>query len=1548
MNWTTLNTSVTIEQGLKQLQQEGNLVYEYNPLKVFRTNKDISEKDPMTGKSLVVYPKGSLLDLNVSDSLLKFDLNHPLEMTTQQSYDGSVNLIINDGKNSPMLINTRFSSTGMDTYQIVDRQGDNDTNIYDEDTFSTDVSLYKSITTLPKLTFSGLGTGGNMRVGNYVFYFKLADSDGNETDFVAESGIVCCHIGNLNDPSSIQGGVEDNNSYKTVNFVLSNIDSAYNYINVYYTRSTSSYDGQEITTAAKISRSFEVANKSSKISITGFEEIQPMTVAEINKQYEVVDSAKCQAACQNMLFMGNVTDQEIAYKELADLAVRIYPSLVKGDSIGNVDQNYYDPTGGYEYYNAQNIYYKLGYWNDEIYRFGIVFILNNFTTSPVFNIRGTTKLSMSSSWQSFPIYNTDNSRNYVKIDKTTYDLGSNENAKGVSRIVFTENQFTSNGTIPLAVKMNFPPGVIDELKKHTKGFYFVRQKRIPTTLCQAVTIGLESRSLLPVLPTSDSMYGTESFIRANPEKKGVIDTTNLSTSKWDGTLTHNLSERWRSIGSNFVIQGYAAICPEFEQKQAYFNQIFTGSEFIIKPSINAFSKSYFEQNGRHFYNMGGTNGSSSIEAYNVITVPDGSPGVKNKKQLYKALAGEPETAFKVSYLAYQNRDDKADNIVRGMWGPYLGLEGRNTQTMSRIDIKIPNFNEGTMSEYFGIRYEDASPFYAIGDRTLWEDVKGTTSNTLYRGDCFICNYTHRMMRNFQDPSTPINDEIVDDQTWKDHYKIKDLPECEKINRADVNAVQLGHWVTFKVCSNINLSMRSADTMYPIEMGMTGRPRGFYPLQGMTATGESKIPESFISNSGMSSTTSDKYNFELPDVPALKTKFHTRIVYSDIAVNDAFKNGFRVFKSTHFNDYPLTYGAITQLVEWFGSLICVFEHGVALIPVNERAVAMEAAGGTAYINTHNVLPDNPKILSDTFGSQWSESVIKTPYYVYGVDTVGKKIWRTNGQTLETISDFKIQQFLNDNITLTEKEKTPTIGIRNVKTHYNQFKHDVMFTFYDDINTLEENVWNICFNEVMSKWTTFYSWVPSYSANIDNIFFSFDRDCSKTLARLTSNYPLVGMISPIISKKSTNLGSLQLNMDTGGLVPHFYIDDECVQGRFTITGNAVTTTATTVDHWEIPVRVELCNKDWTPNAEKVGVERILYSTVGVATKDFYDKQTTAFWKHGQAGLMKMKTDIKPTHWYGRQHPFEFEFIVAKDPQSQKIFNSLQLIANKAQPESFHFEVVGETYEFADDKKNMFFRQEALKHLYQYNGSDITYDPKYLTITPEQRDMPFSTSQYKDRSTMFPISYSRVDSLNSIEDHYQTIEKENHHYQYVSGSEIKYDELLNEFRIATHIGCCPFGQRYLQRISEAKFVALREQGYGYMTKVKDGNYYQVMTYGRITGNSEYKEDKWWVQIPPISYWQKNELEWSTGYPTLNLVNNPLPESMTRLSIKNDNNIPKALRDLGYSLSKQDCFETNRWSSRKETRIRDKYCKIKVRYSGTDLAVITAINTLYTISYA
>jgi hypothetical protein len=45
---------------------------------------------------------------------------------------------------------------------------------------------------------------------------------------------------------------------------------------------------------------------------------------------------------------------------------------------------------------------------------------------------------------------------------------------------------------------------------------------------------------------------------------------------------------------------------------------------------------------------------------------------------------------------------------------------------------------------------------------------------------------------------------------------------------------------------------------------------------------------------------------------------------------------------------------------------------------------------------------------------------------------------------------------------------------------------------------------------------------------------------------------------------------------------------------------------------------------------------------------------------------------------------------------------------------------------------------------------------------------------------------------------------------------------------------------------------------------------------------------------------------------------------------------------------ISTDKWTFRKETKLRDKYCKIKVRYSGEELAIISAVLTTFNISYA
>lgn len=1571
--------ALSLSYYLNQIRPYGNIVYEYNPLRNYRLSSDT-----VINGELV--EAGSIVDLDTDG--FNFSLNNPLEIDAQSSYDGSVNLIFNDNRNIPRLVNSRFSVLQNNTYEVVDRIGNNDTNLYDSEQFDLDTSLYRRVNTIPTITFNSVLPSGNLKVGNYVIYIKYADADGNETDFVGESGIISCFIGGDRDPFSIDGGFRDQLASKSISLTVSDIDSSYDYIKVYYTRSTSDVDSNRVVTAHEIDRKFPVRNNSCNVIITGSEETKDIPVSDINIQYSIIDKAKSQTVCQNMLFLGNSCKPDMMYKDLSDISLRLLPYLIESDSerfIGKTSYDYSDLSDqsySHEYYNTLNIYNKVGYWNEEIYRFGVVYIMKDGSLSPVYNIRGKNGIPKFEELQSaylqsdlWKYENNEKVRNYIPIDESTFDVSGTsylENAKGVLRI-----NTDSDSRKVYGIGIAIPTEVSEYLNTLVQGLFIVRQKRIPTILAQAYVMPRDLEAEVPLINYGGS-YIAERFLD-NDRKLNESYLPRLYT----------ISDMARVNRSAKV-----AICPEYDVRQSYFNHLFTGTEYVVRkadiqPSMTTLSRDIY--NDRHYYvdNYYGRREEQFSRA-KIIGVGDNVPIAAVEDYNFRGRTGEAEEGFRFRYIESKNKEKEATNLIRGAYSPYLGIIGDQVTIGSIINIYIPGYSEAQMSTYFNTRYEDNSPYYSVSSRISLANIDSllslqkaggdlyTYTVPCYRGDCYICNFTHRLNRNFQDPSAPTNDEVVDENTWKDNYDTENTENNAKINRGDVNAIQLGSWITFKVCSSYNLSIRSLDPSYPTEEGLTGLKRGFYPLQELSPAGATKIPESSVINGGYSSTTSEKQAFTLPDVPYIKNRFDTRIMYSDISVGDAFKNGFRVFQMTHYRDYPRTYGGIMKMIELFGNILCIFEHGIALIPVNERAVAGEGSGGNVFINTSNVLPENPKMLSDTYGTQWPESVVQTPYFVYGVDTVGKKIWRTNGDQFEIISDFKIQEFLNENITLSEREMTPIIGVRNVKGHYNAFKQDVMFTFYDDLYGFEEKVWNICYNEVMQKFITFYSWVPSYSANIDNIHFSFNRDTSKWISKLASSGSLSTSADGIVlsnvviddwetkdDMKLTKLGlvnrSLPNTQNTGleieltyeivkdnfGMYKHFKIITEGEKQ------NKVSYLALKEDfEWTVPV-VQLnlqCTIDYLYSSESapqdlddyvagwkdyVTYNAGLYqSSIAITKQEVLDNGineglnlTTDFWKHGQSGIIDIKDKIKPCYWYGKQHPFEYEFVVVDNPATHKIFENLQIVSNKAVPDSFHYEVVGESYEFHEDKKNMYIRQEATKDFYQYNGSDILYNRNFLDLRGKQRDIlrNWKPTGQKVKSTMFPLYYARVDTFNEIEDYYKGKTAPNKDYVNLSGSEIVYNEKLDEFRVWTH----------------AKAADIKDP-----------------RIGRLRGNMNYQGDVWNIQINPIIFVQRNEPAWNTAKLTketidkvpISVGNSPIPNDLKGFDITSETPVedymPQDLIDLGYG--PEDIDTSDWWSGRKEARLRDKYIKIRVRYTGEELAIITALKTLYTISYA
>lgn len=1549
MNKTTLQFE--FNGYLINAEQEGYLANKYSPFFNLVKNNNISY---FTTKNL------------------NFNINKPLDIIIQDSYDGSVNLIINDDSNRPRLINSRFSTKENDTYVIPDHFGNKDTSLYDDNSLEQDISLYKTVTRISRLQFNGLSNDGKMQCGTYNFYFKLCDNDNNETDFILESGPVMCHIGNHNHISSVRMGMDNEDSQKSISFTLYDLDRSYDFIKVYYTRVSSGEAAQDSVESYEITYKFPILNYiKNDLIITGIEDKFRIDTSEINDQFEFVSTVKTQAICQNHLFFGNIYKQDIPYRQLKDFSLRIIPSMVQNENIGQLNTLYNDIETDKSrvngYYNPSNIYYRLGYWDDEYYRFGVVYIMNDFSLSPVFNIRGidfSSKIDDDDLYKRFPY-------DEVLFDEDGYIIGTNntENNFGLIRTKQIRNILQSN--IPLGISFKYLDYVdqdsnidtFDVVKKNIKGFFIVRQKRSPMTISQGIVIGKTNDGYgnIPCLK-KDSTYIAESFLNDN------------------GDL-----ERSIVYMSPRNVTNKALLSPDAIVRQPLFNQIYTNSQF----NCEAYAKSYkIDIVGDYKYIVNGlqvldkyiyrnniltmvnnqvkltTNGNDffagkigdefSVDNFKSVTVDWSKFGKypKNQKQ-------PPVSFLKQDVNEFVSKDLNSDKFVRGIFGSYIGMSNSNIDFGTIINIRDKNNNNNINTKYNleQIRRNINTPYYAVSERMYFDEIeKGIDC---YRGDCFISIYTHRMMYNHTDPEFPTNENIVEKRSFSknllimtkfydpktkvyineivplfkakvvtaeseetDRLKVflkmllpftgaeklveSDIDELleldneplffgetsktkqvflltpedgsyaepdkasnklglvnrwtergiDKVNRIDVNSVGLGHWFTFPILSNYNLAMRDIDFYRSQEESLFNKKRSFYPYENISIKSANKQIESNIINGATNNILSLRHNFLMPDVPYIKQQYDSRVLYSKTSVSDAFENGFRVFKKTDFKDLPKTYGALTCLKEYNGNLVAIMEHGILLVPVNERAIAAQGAGGNVYINNNNVLPDNPMVVSNSYGSTWRDSIIQTNNGIYGIDTFAKKIWKLQGNQLQTLSDFKLQKFLNDNINLKEWDKLMEIGIKDIRTHYNAFKKDVMFVFYN-----KDKSWNLCYNEYLDIFTTFYSWFPSLSENINNIFISFDLNDSKNII-LSNNTEIKDVFESIeIDNKLPKDGKNKIifklpenytKNDYLSLYDKFYNEDnkyvvyDYDKKELTYNENYIN---------------ELSERKWLNI--KLNVKNLDGNN-----GDYFlrlineDMLQTRIWKHGQGGIIDGQGKILPTNWYDKQETFEFEFVVIDTPMIQKLFYNLLLISNRAAPDSFEYEVVGDSYDWFKFKKIINWANSKSQNIKILE----TYYKDILTNTQKQLKNMYSDypmlENYPEDYTIKKIPFIRrvrKDSLGNIKD-----------YEYEANSTEVWlieDELMNEDRVRVN---------------------------------QKGN--DIKKNGLIKGNMEYKEDTWNAEI----------------------------------------------RHITFKYAYIDKQKKLRFSKLNESRIRDKFCKIRIRYSGKDLVILQGIKTMFEFSFS
>lgn len=766
-----------------------------------------------------------------------------------------------------------------------------------------------------------------------------------------------------------------------------------------------------------------------------------------------------------------------------------------------------------------------------MYRMGIVYVLNNDSLTEAYSLRGcdfneADKRSNLPDDDSLYVANSQ-TLNYLPVDKFLANH-SLDNTYGVFRT--PKCSIINNKEVnPLYFKFTLSTEVQAALaKRGVKGYFFVRQKRLATTLCQGFTMGINKVCHIP-MPYFEGTYWGEGFYNKVPgawknhenEKEfgahgnniynvadsikktenqiTVNDTTHsfILSKKIDSRL-YTTNERAGTClmvldaivnptlqsyfnGGSFKFERYA-YCPLSRQER----KLFINTYEAFKDNITTTSKAIYVPEETKLRSLGDILFSSSVGSAEVISdlgffrddihecmdTDDKKDGSRKDKDIQ---TNDLEHAMGVE-------------LVRGNYAPFIGVE-KNLDHSCIYNVKVEGYTEANLKNYFLVRGNDSTAFYAISDRLplSLNDV----SIEAYRGDCFSCTVTIRLNRNFIDNDAPTIDTIIDPTTWATNFRGLSIvddsddkadkkrdesyiyTDWARINKADVNNVPLGMWLTYKCLSNYNLGIRSIDSSNTTEMALMSSPRGFYPAVSMSTSSSRKIKESSILNEGYSSTVGQLIRPKRIEVPYNNDQFDNRVMFSDIALSGDTRNGYRIFKPMAHKDIDRQYGAIVKLEPWGNNLLCVFEHGIGVIPINPKALMTTENMQTIHLYGSGVMDSQISPISEDLGSIWPESVVRTPNGVYGVDTAAKKIWfvplgATSLGQVKCISDMKIQHFLNAHINLKEADKVPIVALRNVKAHFNNFKGDVMFTLYD-----ADTIWNMCWNERQGVWATRYS-------------------------------------------------------------------------------------------------------------------------------------------------------------------------------------------------------------------------------------------------------------------------------------------------------------------------------------------------------------------------------------------------------------------------------------------------------------------------------------------
>lgn len=1063
---------------------------------------------------------------NVSDfdtELFNFKLTNPLKVEIQPDYDGSVNIIFTDELNPIRIVNSYFGVLPNNRYELINRQGVKKDNIYNRNNFDNTLNLILKSKKILDLQFNGLGSG-QLKAGNYVYYFRYLTASGNFTDIIEESSMVSIFFGTT--LSSTRSGLENEPTTKSSRFTLNNVDESFSYVQVSF-----SYTSNNVTKYYQVENVYAINSSSLVFEHTGFENVVEITIDDLTSKFSNFVTAKSITQSHNRLFVANTKSSFFNEDILMDFArqITIDEDVLEVDIVtGKVKNDIFQKTVDYTnnqfinqnidnwnlgYVNPMNIYYNLGYWRGEAYSFGIVFILNDGSTTDVFPIRGLDNINNNGVYQNLNLDNTND-----------FDLQYGENIRGVYRFNSRniDNIFANERMFVKYVKFNLPT-IPQNIKDVTLGCYFVRSEKIPNIVTQgyiANTFKLKKNSTGSYRYTDDWVE-VDSAYKVIPLFGGVIEASewNWISNQRKTNVSAKIARETQNLTTVDYLR-YGFYCPDYYLNNSFYSQElnfkqYTTSNFA-KVTFNSMfnfqegSLTFFEYSGSLYYTDSFT---LNPNVYNLSAFAYNTPRTTDTFNS-GLFTSNFDTDLKLSFFnADPNdnylkcslvNDDYVGLLFENDFGQSVNPELLNFATNDRVvvsvKLNVPNINGYNDSEgspdvsaipmAFVINLLNSNGYRTTNDlkttylidnlkytpttkRRYWSDIENEISNLGYvysfRGDCFIGNFIKNQFTNKNDDTDAV-------------FQVK-------IGKSFGIIVESNYNVSLRnpELADINEGIERIALPYIREVDTNNYDNSYNFFRGNLY----RTKDSQLTLYGLSKRFTDDVLFAKSSlIPYYYSNFDTRIYVSDLHINNGLVNGYRIFRGINYKDYIKKHGKIVEVIVSNNVFYMIQENAISYLPIAERIITSETAANAVLVQNADVLPtqDNALVISDVYGSRWQFSVKTSNNTVYGVDVEKNKIWRLIGNKLELISDFVVQGFIKKFTDSYNLLKNELLNV-DVRTHYNRYTNDIIFVFYN--KNIESDTFSLTFNESINKWITFNSWIPYMTFSYFDKFFSLNQ-------------------------------------------------------------------------------------------------------------------------------------------------------------------------------------------------------------------------------------------------------------------------------------------------------------------------------------------------------------------------------------------------------------------------------------------------------------------------